>query len=51
MYEWVKKHYPMYADDYYKILFEADGKYYSDLVTKYKKNSKIIFMSELWSED
>lgn len=51
MYNWVKNDYPMYAENYHKILFEADEKYYSDLVHKYKDDKRITFMSELWDEN
>lgn len=51
MYEWIKKYYPMYIENYSKILFEADEKYYIDLVKKYQNNPRITFMSELWNED
>lgn len=51
MYEWVKKHYPVYAEHYARILFEGDEQYYRDLAHKYRKNPKITFMSELWNEN
>ena len=51
MYEWVKKNYPIHADKYYKILFEADEEYYFNLVQRYQHNSRITFMSELWNEN
>lgn len=51
MYEWVRKCYPMHADKYYKILFEADETYYFDLIREYHNNPKITFMSELWNEN
>ena len=51
MYEWVKMHYPMYADNYAKILFEADESYYVDLVQRHQNDSQITFMSELWNEN
>ena len=51
IYNWIKNDYPMYEREYYKILFEADEKYYYDLVHKYKENKQITFMSELWNED
>ena len=41
----------MYADNYSKILFESDEKYYFDLVQKYKNDPRITFMSELWNEN
>lgn len=50
MFEWIKKHYPMYAEQYSKILFDADEQYYFDLVKKYQGDSRITFMSELWDE-
>lgn len=51
MHEWIKKNYPMYEENYSKILFEAHEKYYADLVKKYQNNPQITFMSELWNED
>lgn len=51
IYNWIKNDYPMYEQEYHKILFEADEKYYYDLVHKYKENKQITFMSELWSEN
>lgn len=50
IYECVKARYPMYADRYFKLLFEEDEDYYFDLVKKYQSNKRIIFMSELWNE-
>ncbi len=50
MYEWVKKHYLMYDENYSKILFEADEKNYLYLEQKYQNDSRITFMLELWNE-
>lgn len=51
MYEWVKKHYPIYEEAYRRILFEKDENYYSELFEKYRNNARITFMSELWNEN
>lgn len=50
MYEWIKRTYPMYAEQYHKILFEGDEHYYEDIVNQYKNNTRITFMAQLWGE-
>lgn len=50
VYDWVKREYPTYTEQYFKILFEKDENYYFDLVQKYQTHEKIFFMSELWDE-
>ncbi len=48
-YGWIKNHYPEYEEEYYKILFESDEKYYCDLVQKYKNDSRITFLTQEWN--
>ncbi len=50
IYARIQSEYPMYADNYHKILFEENEDYYQDLVRRYKNNKQIIFMTELWEE-
>lgn len=35
MYEWIKRDYQVYAENYAKILFEGNEEYYTELVKKY----------------
>lgn len=51
MYEWIKREYPIYTENYAQILFEGNEEYYTDLVKKYQNHKRIIFMSELWGEN
>lgn len=50
LYDWVKREYPEYADNYSRILFEGAEAYYFKLVQSYINNERITFMSELWNE-
>lgn len=49
-YDWIKREYPKYTREYFKILFEGDERYYFDLKRKYQAEERITFMSELWNE-
>lgn len=51
MYEFIKSEYPMYTENYHKILFDGNEDYYWNLVKKYKSNKRIIFMTELWKDE
>lgn len=51
MYEWIKREYPIYTENYAQILFEGNEEYYTELVKKYQNHKRIIFMSELWGEN
>lgn len=51
MYEFIKSEYPMYTENYHKILFDGNEDYYWNLVKKYKSNKRIIFMAELWKDE
>lgn len=48
LYSWIKKDYPDYAADYEKLLFHGDESYYEQIVQRYKGDSRIKFLFDLW---
>ncbi len=46
VYEWIKRSYPEYINEYYNILFKQDESYYIDVIKKYKNNKRIHFLFE-----
>ncbi len=49
-FEWVKKKFPTYEEEYYKILFEGDEMYYCDILQKYRHDPRITFLTKEWNE-
>ncbi|WP_124067366.1 radical SAM protein [Clostridium sp. E02] len=48
VYHWINSCYPQYSSHYKKILFEKDETYYNNLFERYRNDSNIYFMTNIW---
>ena len=48
IYHWINSCYPQYSSHYKKILFEKDETYYNNLFERYRNDSNIYFMTNIW---